>query len=389
MSGSGRGTGPGSPGSRFRRHASAAGGVVERRGRRLLGRVLDLVLPVPPSTPQEEIRDVRSVLLVRPNFRLGNALVTSPLVGAVRERFPGARVDYLGGEGTFALLDGLPIDAVHVMSRGFVLRPWRFVALFARLRRARYDVALECALGSFSGGLYTWLSGARYRIGVAGPSDRFLNVRVAPAPVTHVYDGPVELARRLGVGCRPRPVYVVQDGERRAAAALLAGLGLADLEAVRPFVALFVGGHRAKRWPLESWTALADALSRAGVRVVVCAGPEEAAAVPALRERLAGRADVVAPLPLRVFAALLSHATLVVTPDSGPMHLAAALDVPVVAVLAREGSTFFPPRGPDDRALLRPSVEEVAAAVTGHERVRALVTGDARVKPVAARALGG
>ncbi len=376
-------------GGRLRRAASAVGGVVEQAGRRLFGRLLDLVLPVPPSTPVSEVRDVRSVLFVRPNFRLGNALITSPLVEAVRDRFPGARVDYLGGEGTLALLDGLPVDETHVMSRGFVLRPWRFVALFARLRRRRYDVALECALGSFSGGLYTYLSGARFRIGVAGAGDRFLNVRLEPAPVTHAYDGPVELARRLGVGCRNRPVYVVHEGERAAAGELLAGLGLGTPDAPLPFVALFVGGHRAKRWPVGSWIAVAGELARAGARVVVCAGPDEVESLGTLREGLAGLAHVVAPLPLRTFAALLSRAAIVVTPDSGPMHLAAALDVPVIAVLAREGSTFFPPRGAADRALLRPSVAEVVAAVTTHPGWPLVVGDGAPVKPFAARAAGG
>ncbi|MEW6269367.1 MAG: glycosyltransferase family 9 protein [Thermodesulfobacteriota bacterium] len=350
----------------LRRIASAVGGRIEGIGQRLLGRLLDLGLPVEANVRVDEVAGVRRVLLVRPNFRLGNALITSPLVAALRDRFPGARIDYLGGEGTLALLENLPVDERIVMSRGFVLRPWRFVALFLRLRRRAYDVAIEAAMGSFSGGLYAYLSGARFRVGVAGRSDRFLNVRLPPVPVTHAYDGPVAFAERLGVSCTPQPVYVLTGDEERAALATLASLDLADGDVVDPFVALFVGGHGKKRWPEESWVELAQRLAGEGARVVLFTGPDEAAAVARLRARLAGVAHVLEPQPLRHFAALLATPAIAVTPDSGPMHLAAALGVPCVAVLSSRGSTFFPPRGPLDVSLLEPSVEDVERALHGH-----------------------
>jgi len=267
------------------------------------------------------------------------------------------------------------------MSRGFVLRPWRFVALFVRLRRMSYDVAIEGAMGSFSGGLYTYLSGARYRIGVPRRNERLLNVRLPETPVTHAYDGPVAFARHLGVGCADHPVYVVAQQESAAARALLVALGLVTRDALRPFAALFIGGHGTKRWPRGRWVELALRLSEAGASVVLCAGPDEASAVAALRRELAGRAHVLGPQPLRTFAALLSLATLVVTPDSGPMHLAAALGTPVVAVLATARSTFFQPRGPLDVALIDPSVQQVEDAVLRSPRWEVLTTSD-RPEPV-------
>jgi heptosyltransferase-3 len=357
----------------LRRIASAVGGWLERIGRRASDRLLDLVVPREAEVPVDDVRPVRSVLLVRPNFRLGNALITSPLIGALRERFPGARIDYLGGEGTLAAVEHLALDERLVVSRGFVLRPWRFLALFLRLRRRGYDVAVEGAMGSFSGGLYVYLSGARFRVGVAGRSDRFLNVRLPPAPVTHAYDGPVAFAARLGVACARQPVYVVTEDEAAAARRLLAALGLADGALVEPYLALFVGGHGRKRWPQASWVELATRLDAAGARVVVFTGPDEAGALPELRALLDGVAHVLGPQPLRAFAAVLATSSLAVTPDSGPMHLAAALDVPCVAVLSNPASTFFPPRGPLDVSLVEPSVGEVEGAVQRHPRWESLV----------------
>lgn len=352
--------------TRLRPLASRVGTALSPLGRRLLQRLLDVFLPLEPAVPVEALRDVRRILLVRPNFRLGNALITSPLIAAVRTRFPGATIDYLGGEGTLTVLDGLGVDETIAMSRGFVARPWRFVALFRRLRRRRYDLAIECAMGSFSGGLYAYLSGARHRMGVPRKNERFLDVRLPPTPVAHCYDGPVAFARHLRVECQDRPAYAVEAEEARAASALLAQLDLADARGAKPFVALFIGGHGVKRWPRERWIELARTLQREGGAVLICAGPDEARGLDELRAAVGPGVRVLGPQPLRTFAALLAQASLVVTPDSGPMHLAAAVGAPVVAVLATARSTFFRPRGATDVALVAPSVEEVAAAVLAH-----------------------
>jgi heptosyltransferase-3 len=71
--------------------AQRVGKALGHRGKRVLGRVLDPMLSTPPNVPIETVRDVRRVLIVRPNFRIGNTLITAPLIFALRQRFPGAR----------------------------------------------------------------------------------------------------------------------------------------------------------------------------------------------------------------------------------------------------------------------------------------------------------
>lgn len=337
---------------------------MDRVGRRVLDRVLDRLLPVPRNVSLDALTAVRSVLLVRPNFRMGNVLLATPLVLAARERFPGAHLEMLVGDTTRSLLGGLPVDAVHCVSRFHILYPWRFVALFRRLRRTRFDVAIAAGPGSFSGGLYTFLSGARYRIGWQGRGDRFLNVRLPRSRVTHAYDSAPAFARSMGVSCADRPVYRVSRAEDAEAVRILGELGLADEGTVRPFLALFVGGHLGKRWPQNLWLAFARELERLGTVFVVFLGPEEVAFAARLRSELSPSVCIVSPQPMRVFAALLARARLLVTPDSGPMHLGAALGVPIVALLQTEKSEFYRPRGTHDRALVQPTAEMVVAAVT-------------------------
>jgi lipopolysaccharide heptosyltransferase III len=335
-------------------------------GKRVFVRLLDAVLPTLPNVPIDAVCDVRRVLLVRPNFRIGNTLISTPLIVALRERFPGASLDYLSGDTTSALLAHLPVDTVHLVSRRFVTRPWRFVALFTRLRRLHYDVAVEAGMGSFSGALYTYLTGARYRVGCGGKTDRFLNVRLPAVHVAHKYEEPVAFARLLGVSCPDHPVYEIGPAERSAALTLLRRWELATESVARPFIALFVGGHLEKRWPAAQWIELARSLVASGARVVMFLGPEEAQSESRYRRELPPGVRVLGPQPLRLFAALWSAARLIVTPDSGPMHLAAAVGVPVIAVLRGEISGAYAPRGPQDRSLAWPTVAAVVAAVVSH-----------------------
>ncbi len=74
----------------------------------------------------------------------------------------------------------------------------------------------------------------------------------------------------------------------------------------------------------------------------------------------------MAPGPLRAFAALLARAAVVVTPDTGVLHLSVALARPTIALLQKERSLRFRPRGARDVSLMRPTVDDVVRALLGH-----------------------
>lgn len=311
--------------------------------------------------------------MVRPNFRIGNTLMTSSLIYALQARFPGAAIDTLSGDTTASLLENLPINLVHRMSRNFLLRPWRLAALFLRVRRARYDVAVESGKGSFSGMLCVYITGAQHRIGCGPWAPWFCDVRLQPERAMHAHDDMLHYARALGATCPDRPVYAVSSGEKEAARAHLAKMDLADDRNVSPFIAVFMGGHQDKRWPSEDWLDLAGTLGRKGAPLLVLLGPEEVELEGRLRRTMPTTVRVLPPQSLRAFAALLSEARLIVTPDTGPMHLAVAVGVPTIAILQTKFSIKFGPRGAEDHALLKPSVGEVVEAVTAHPSWRDVI----------------
>jgi heptosyltransferase-3 len=319
-----------------------------------------------PSMDPRELRNIHRILLVRPNFRIGSLLISSALLPALHERFPDAQVDYLGADTTVSLLKNYPVVRTFLMSRSFILRPWAFLGMFLRLRKMKYDLAIDPSFGSFSAVLYMWLSGARCRMGGGRWAAGLCNIAVNKKEGGHAYDGVVFLARAMEVPVRDHPYYPITPAESRKAIASLVGLNLADEQGPFPFIALFVGGHQDKRWPNESWMDLVGKLREAGTRVLVLLGPEELHLGPTIRQLLAGAVPVLDPLPLRDFAAVLQQARLMATPDSGPMHLAVALDVPTVAILQQESSRKFAPRGPRDVVCVRAAVSEVFEAIREH-----------------------
>jgi heptosyltransferase-3 len=320
--------------------------------------------------------DVRSILVVRPNLRLGNALISTPLLFALRQRFPAARLDYLGGPAARAVLRGLPADGIVAVTRPDLVRPWRLWRLARRLRAARYDLAVDAGAGSVSGILCTWFTGARWRLGATPDAARLYNVMASMAGVRHAYDEPGAIAVALGASGPDRPRWHVDPAEAAAAADLLATLGLAAAGGARPFVALLPGGHMAKRWETAHWIGLAQRLGDAGIGYLVLIGPDEQDLLPQFRAALGDGAPVLPPRPLREFAALLAAARVVVAPDTGPMHLAVAVDAPVLAVIQSDVSRFYLPRGPQDRLLIRPDDAAVFAMVSAHPALVAVRPGE-------------
>lgn len=167
------------------------------------------------------------------------------------------------------------------------------------------------------------------------------------------------IAQSLGLRCEARPWMVVSQAEQAEAVSLLQQLSSTSFD-----VGVFVGGHLNKRLPLAFWQTLCDALNAVGIRFFLLIGPEEASLTPALQQHI-GRFGYLAPsLPLRTFAAVLGQFPRLITPDTGPMHMAVALGVPVTALLNVTDSQKFAPRSHADQILLSPNTAEVVDAIT-------------------------
>jgi heptosyltransferase-2 len=284
--------------------------------------------------------DPPASLLVRATNWLGDAVMTTPALAAVREGLPDARIALLAKPLVAELFRHHPdVDEVIVYER-----PGRHegalgrLRLGAELRRRRFDGALLLQ-NAFDAALIAFLGRIPERAGY--PTDGRRILLTLPVPLTpgilerHEVEYYLCLLDGLGIP-RPEPAALklaVTEEEREAIETRLASLGI---ERGAPFVAINPGATygSAKRWYPDRFAAVADALSAEwGAAVVVVGSTAEApltgeieAATRNPPVNLAGKTTV------RELMALLSLSSFLVTNDSGPMHIGAALGVPLVAI---------------------------------------------------------
>ena len=343
---------------------------VERRLKYALFGLLNGGAAVESVDPSEiDLAACRRVLLVRVNVRMGNLLLVTPALGALRRALPHARLDVLCYEDYAALLAHDPdVDRVIGFHRRMLCNPAALARLARTLRRERYDLVVEGSRGaSCFGALLAGLSRGRYRAAAAGSRyRRFFNVHVPRRRnVEHKVDLLLAFLANLGVPPVTRSLNVVlTEGERVRADAIWRELGLTPGD---PTVGIIVGGRGPKRWPRGQLVQIIEHLqTRPRLAVVLFPGPEHRRQAIRLCQDLV-RPVIVAPqVAIREFAALLHRCTLVVAGDTGPMHLAAAVGVPTVAVFHTTSANHYAPRGPLHRAVqmhAKGNIEDLLGAI--------------------------
>lgn len=330
---------------------------LERRGKLLLvSGVVALQRTKARPTTKLDLSHVRRVLLVRVNFRLGNLLLATPGFAAVRETFPHAEVHVLTTSAYPHLLDNNPdVDRVLIYNRQMLLRPWVLVGLVRQIRARQYDLAIDCSGGeSFSGALFAGLSRGHWRIGLASSEYRkCFNLAVKPGPEhVHRVDILLELLQSIGIRGQSRDMKVILSPEERGwAERRWRDLGLSD---DRVTVGVNIGARGDKRWPIDHFLSVIRWLDDEwGAQVVMFVGPQEIDRLSAFRGRLPSHVVIDTTSHVRRFAALLARCAVVVTSDTGPMHLAAAVGVPTVSIFLNRNADVFAPKGEIHRVAYR------------------------------------
>ncbi len=314
------------------------------------------------AAPPPDLRALRRILLVSVSPRLGNTVLATAGVAALADALPEAELHFVGGPAAPALLRGLRVARVRSVDRNVGWLPWRLLALVRALRRERYEAAihLSTATGSF-GALLVGVSGARHRLGVRRREGNvFFTTAVETPEAAHKVDQVLELLDRLGVDASGERRLVLDPGERAAAARTLEEA----FGAVGPPVAVFVGARarKGKAWPLAGYARVAEGLRAHRIPVLVLLGPEELAREAEIRAAL-GPARYLHEPDLRRVAALLAGCRAVLTPDSGPMHLAIAAGAPTVAVFVRANYERWGPRPPRGSVVYDPDGSRAGEAL--------------------------
>ena len=300
---------------------------------------------------------------------MGDLLMSMPAVRQIRAAFPKANVTLLIHQDLEPLLEGHP-DADRILpwdpAQG---QGWAAMLRWGRaLRRERFDCAVILNPTRMFHAACR-LAGIPVRVGYRRKWGFLLTRSIPDTKQTregHEADYNLELLPLIGI--RPSaPVLElpVRPEKEAAALRLLESLGLRTAQqpvAIHPWTS-----NTAKSWPMESFRHLIRLLKNSGVPVIVIGGEENRTAMREWKRSLPGSVgDLVGQAPLGLLPALLKQCRALVSNDSGPVHVAAAVGTPAVVVAPGSHAAAlnrWRPLGELHRILIDPDAAQAAAAV--------------------------
>ncbi len=308
-------------------------------------------------------RGMNRILIVRLSA-LGDIVHALPVLAAITRQWPAARVDWLV-EHAYAPILSL-VKGLHrrVVVRGPATAETADTVSFgglaayanaaSHLRAQHYDAALDLQ-GLIKSATWARISGARRVIGfdaahVREPlAGRFYSETVLPPDGVHVTQKNLSLLKALGIDSGPLELSLAPAASPATLDAIAAMGGAGQYVVLNPGAA-----WPNKRWPAECFGALASALfARTTLRSFVTWGPSERELAEAVCRGSDGAAQPAPPTSIADLAVLVRDAALVISGDTGPLHIAAAMGAPLVGLY---GPTWPDRNGPwhaDDEVISR------------------------------------
>ena len=289
---------------------------------------------------------MHNLLIIKLRY-IGDVLLATPPLRAIKEARPDVRVTMMVNRGTEGVLSGNPdIDEILVLDKESMAAQWR---LMVELRRRRFETVIDLTDGDRAAFL-SWMSGASVRVGF-NDEQRWrgacYSVVVPPQPgMRHRIERDLAVLNLLGVqaSVQQPKLWLAQEDEA-GADQLLDRFGI---RRNRPFIILQPGArYWFKAWPAERFAELADRLaSEYTCQVLIVGSRNEEALAQRIHGATTSRPVSIAGLTtLQQFAAIAKRASLFVGNDSGAMHIAAAVGTPVVALFGPSNPDEWGPRG--------------------------------------------
>lgn len=306
---------------------------------------------------------------------IGDVVTATPALRALRGSFPSAQIDLLTTPAAAAAVPASLVNRVLTAPRSLARGPGGLPALLrllADLRRSRYDAALFLHHLTLGAGVAKYrllaaATGAPLLLGLDNGKGGWLT-HSAPDQgfgAAHEVEYWLQVAGLLGARDPSRLLHACYTREDLLAVApLLAGLGSGPLAAIHPGS----GGYApARRWEPAKWAAVADALiGRYRAQIVLVGTPADGA--DAVQAAMAGPAlNLAGRTTLPQLAAVLAQCDLFLGADSGVMHLAASVDLPVVALFGPSNYLAWGPWTPENRsAVVRLELRCAPCSYVGH-----------------------
>lgn len=340
---------------------------IEQRFKSALLRASKLVRPI-AALESFSVSSVRSILVVRQHNELGDMLCCVPLLRALRQHLPEARITLVASPINYAIMLHNPyVDEVLLYDKRHVMR------FRTQLKSRVFNLAVvPCTVSvSVTSDVIAYFSGAKVRVGpqslngVENPSGFLHNVRVSldwtQSVRTHQTEQNLRILEPMGISTGDQRIVVGLTEEERAWAGEF--LGERGGNANR-LIGFHPGaGKRSNRWPADRFAGVANVLTeRLGARTVVTSGPKDRATTDSFLSKLKQRAVVVENRTIREVAGIVDQLDLFITNDTGVMHVAGGTSVPVLSLFGPTDPHQWAPIGGKNRFIFSEdgSVESIS-----------------------------
>ena len=311
-----------------------------------------LFLPKLFFQKNEEIKtaEIRNILVIRTAY-IGDVVMALPLLQPLRERFSNARISFLTSVKAKEVVENNPyIDEIITYDPFWFYNSAKsgYISFIKELRKRSFDLVIETR-GDIREILFLIFPlKARFKVSYnVGGGGYFLSHVVPYQGSVHRVEYHLNIARYLG--CKIREdieweIYLTENEKVRVKEILKESGVSPD----RPMIALHPGSRKElKSWSPECYAAVADFIaSELGMTVLLTGAPDEVSLVERVKESMKNRPIVLAgKTSLRELAGVISHCLFFICNDSSPMHIAAAMKTPTIAIFGPSKSVETGPYG--------------------------------------------
>ncbi len=304
-------------------------------------------LPLNPTEkPKTDLSAIKKVLLIRLR-RIGDIVMTTPAVAALRKGLPSARISYVVETPYRELIEGNPnIDDVIVLPRPMNAKNfWKAVRQF---RKESYDAVIDLH-GGPTAALLTFCTGAGRKIGYRVKYKSFIyDIKLPRGSKTrnlHSVENHINLIKALGIEVPSLPSLFLPESSESEKRKIQDFFDSHIPEGNKVVVFHIGAGNEFREWGIPNWIKLASLLfKKHPVKIVLIGGSEDAGTADQILEgHPASVFSLAGKLNLRELKELIARASLYVGPDSGPMHIAASTSTPIIAYFGPNLSAFNAP----------------------------------------------
>lgn len=312
-------------------------------------------------------KNFKNILIIKPSA-LGDIILALPALSALRENYPDAKISWLIRPEFAQLLENHPhLNDVILFDRKFLGKAWYnpraficLLSLIKQLRRSKFDVVIDLQ-GLFRTACLGWLSGCKKRLGPAMAREFaqiFYTHKIRrDQDCIHVVDYYLKIISSLVSGKMSLEPHFTLHASRDATDSISRMLTEHGIDTDNYAVLIPGSIHKDKCWPIERFAALADKISsQFGLSIIAIGSASERKIVEGLKNKAnVSLVNFAGQTNLSELTALLKAAKLVVSNDTGPGHIAAALNVPLVMIFGPSNPIrLFPYRRPETLAAVDP-----------------------------------